>query len=101
MKQNTFEAAFLETANNITKQYRRNLSVMPLPSIWLNKPLLIDSGTTRQLSEGNRVCIEDGELIDCAGKPTHEITMLMGRENSDFEIHAIDLKTSELIRIKL
>lgn len=77
--------------------------VMPLTAIWLNKSVWTDKDLTRRITEGDRVCIENNELVDCLDdrKATHQITGCYGKPSSDFSITLINLKTLELIKIEI
>lgn len=70
--------------------------VMPLASIYLDKPLMTADKITKRIVEGDRVFIENGELKDCMGEPTHIVTSCHGKVSSDFSIHVMDIKTQEL-----
>jgi len=78
-----------------------SIPVMPLAAIWLTKPVMTDKNITRRITEGDRVLIENNELKDCLGDPTHQITGCYGKPTSDFYITVIDLKTQEIIKIQL
>src|SRR5689334_2961323 len=77
--------------------------VMPLTAIWLNTPIWTAKDLKRRITEGDQVCIQNNELIDCLGdhKATHQITGCYGKPTSDFSITVIDLKTQELSQIKI
>lgn len=79
----------------------KSIPVMPLAAIWLTSPVMTDKKLTRRITEGDRVLIENNELKDCLGDPTHQITGCYGKPTSDFSISVIDLKTQEITRIQL
>ena len=78
-----------------------SIPVMPLAAIWLTSPLMTDKCITRRITEGDRVLIENNELKDCLGDPTHQITGCYGKPTSDFYVTVIDLKKQELKKIQL
>lgn len=93
----------METVNvfEMLSNICRPLPVMELAAIWLERPLKMSDHTSRRITEGDFVYCENGELKDCYLPPTHCITSLRGRGNSDFEISVMDIKTKELQKIKL
>ena len=78
-----------------------SIPVMSLAAIWLTSPLMTSKGITRRITEGDRVLVENNELKDCLGDPTHQITGCYGKPSSDFSLTLIDLKTQELIKIEI
>lgn len=82
-----------------------NNKTMPLAAIWLEKPLQTSTQKTLRITEGHLVHVDDkGELQDCTEKTpaTHRITGCYGKiGDTDLHFSAINLKSLELIKIKI
>lgn len=72
-----------------------------LAEIWLTNRLKFADRTGYRIAPGDLVKIENMELKDCTGKPSHIVTGCYGGLLNDFQLTAIDLKTKELIKIHL
>jgi hypothetical protein len=89
--------------------------LMPLPAIWLDKPLQMEGKRSIRIAAGDCIRVDATNnyndptfnralLIDCGEHygPTHEITALRGNlYNTMFEVDLKDLKTGDLITITL
>lgn len=79
----------------------RPMQEMTLASIQLSKPVMTAEKVTHFIREGDKVLIKDNELVYCIGEASHQITQCRGTATSDFSINVINLKTRELINVKL
>jgi len=78
--------------------------LMPLNAIWLDIPLQMGDKRSIRISAGDSVRIRKGELFDSTQYDgvTHQITACRGNlYNTMFEVDLRDLKTNELLTIKL
>ncbi len=84
---------------------------MPLAAIWLEKPLQMAGKRSIRIAKGdlvraetNLLCESRFWLVDCSpiNPPTHEITECRGTiYSTDLQVILRDLKTNELLTIKL
>lgn len=72
-----------------------------LAAIWLDKPLNTPFGRTMRLTKDSLVKIENGELVDFTGEPSHKVIACFGTLVNQFELTLIDLKTNEPLQFKL
>lgn len=74
----------------------------PLAAIWLTSPVQTTHCLKLRITEGDKVKIRNGELLDCEnGDYTHIITACRGTLYSKFSITVMDKDTGELSIIKL
>lgn len=82
-----------------------NNKTMPLAAIWLEKPLQTSKEKTVRITEGHFVHVDkEGKLQDCTKETpaTHRITGCYGKiGDTDLHFSAINLKSLELIKIKI
>ncbi len=82
--------------------FKPHTKLYPSDAIWLTKAVLTSKGRNIRITPGMEICIKDGQLIDCIDKPTHVITSMMGTlSDTGLQFSAMDLKSQELITIKL
>lgn len=72
-----------------------------LAAIWLEKPIKTSEGKKVRICPDCLVWVKDGELVDGQGEPTHKVIECRGTLVSQFELDLQDLKTKEVITIKL
>lgn len=72
-----------------------------LAAIWLTKSVNTGEGKTPRICSDTHVWLKDGELVDGEGEPTHKVLKCRGTLVNQFEMDLQDVKTKELITIKL
>lgn len=77
------------------------MPVMVLLAIHLKEPLKTAEGSTRRITAGDLLFIEDGEIKDFVDQPTHRIKECRGTATSHFEITVVDIITGKEEIIKL
>ncbi len=74
----------------------------PLKSIFYCAGFMTHKGNINRLEEGTELKVIEGMIINCTDPPTHIITSLRGTlDNYRLEVTAMDLKTQELVIIKI
>ncbi len=111
MSNNHLHPAFDPVFEAIAALSRLATDTMPLAAIWLEKPLQMAGKRSIRITAGDLVRAEtnllcEGRfwLVDCSPllPPTHEITECRGTiYSTDLQITVRDLKTNELLTIKL
>lgn len=74
---------------------------MELAAIWLTRPLITAQGKTWRLAPDALVCIENGELVDCLGEPTHKVIGCFGTLVDQYEVTLINIQTNEPLLLKI
>jgi hypothetical protein len=95
---------FKYLSDAIRDQQELYKKVMPLNSIFLSRPVRLNSEKKSLfIRPGDKVRIERGELVDCLDDyPTHKIINCYGTmANTDFSIDVKDLRTGKQSNIKL
>jgi hypothetical protein len=73
-----------------------------LAAIWLEKPLQTATEKTVRIAPDHLVKVEDGNLVDCIGEPTHKVIGCYGTvTSSKLSFLLIDLQTNQPIEIKV
>lgn len=76
--------------------------MLQLNAIWLEKSIRTSREVKRRITTNDLIYIENGELKDCEGQPTHKIKLLHGNlANTVFSITVENLLTNELSIINL
>lgn len=86
---------FFKSLNRLYTEQR------PLAAIWLTKPVITKQGKTVRIAPEMEVKIENNELVDCIGEPTHKVLDCLGTLYNQFELVLLDLKTMQPHIIKL
>lgn len=73
---------------------------MEYPSVWLSKSLVVAAGRTRRIIKGDYVAVQDGNLTDVTGVPTHRITRLSGPvTGTPAKVELQEIGTKQIITI--
>ena len=74
--------------------------IFVLAAIWLDNPIKTSIESKRRITKGDLVKVQDGQLIDCNGIPTHKIVECRGNtSNTCLKLDLVNLITNEPITI--
>jgi formylmethanofuran dehydrogenase subunit A len=76
----------------------------PLAAIWLEKPLQTDTERTVRITEGHKVCVKDGHLVDCneQNKANYKVIGAHGTiSSSELYFVLTNLETNEPLTLKI
>jgi hypothetical protein len=77
---------------------------MELAAIWMEKPVVTETERTVRLTEGHKIRVEDGKIVDCEpGKPaTHKILGCFGTvSSSSLGFTLMDINSNEPLTLKV
>ena len=78
------------------------IKIYPLGAIWMEKVIRTSRETKRRLTVNDLILVENGEIIDCNGEPSHKILRCEGTlANNELYFVLENLATKETERLKL
>lgn len=97
LNENLVDAYFKAFAKTVS-----DTKLYPIAAIWLDKAVITSKERKCRIVAGDEICIENGQIINCSGKPTHRITKCYATITGYApELAVLNLSTHEIETIKL
>ena len=99
LRQGLIDAMFKGQAEANTFNHTK---IMPMACIWMEKPIRTSRERKVRLTENDLIYVENGEIKDCEGLPTHRIVSCEGTlANNILYFYLENLETKEIEKLDL
>ena len=99
LRQGLVDAMFQNIAEANTINHTK---IFPMAAIWMEKPIRTSRERKVRLTENDLIYVENGEIKDCEGLPTHRIVKCEGTlANNILSFYLENLETKEIEKLEL